>query len=344
MANAAPRDSVLDFGPQTPTSPGDLWAVRRPRTPQVFSVTLTQDGTALLFTIGYNVITNAHYTANLFNVYFAPISSSNQAAIADPSTAGTAFQNAVLVNSISAPINGGNVTFTDTRFVTVDGWFWAVAVGSNGNQSDPTIPYRAPAAGTLINLSIPPNCSGQAVSKTSKVVNGSTYSLVKASAVVPSNASGVIAVTVNSPGAYTPGSPPSVTFTGGLGPGGVAATGYAVLNAVGQVQGIQIVTSGSGYVSVPSVVFGGVGGAVATATLGFSTAFDGFQLYLTNYFGGGQVEGPFVNVSGSVPGATITGQFLMVPDAGHTTTFTFVSVSRSGVRSLSGAPTATLIV
>ncbi len=344
----APPNAILgqtSFGqdPLLPGLPIDSFGFHVPRTPTVFSVTMSQDGTRLLFTVGYGGLTTlANFTHVMFNVYFAPISAANQAAIADPTTAANFFRNATLVNTISAPIGGGNATFSDTRFVTTDGWFWATAINQLGYESEPTIPYRSPAAGTLINLAIPPNVSGQAVSKTTVTVDGLTYSKVKASCIVPSNNTGVISVTVTNTGAgYT--SPPTVSFSGGLAAGGTAATGSAVINTLGQVVGVQISNSGSGYVSAPTVVFGS-GAAAAQAYLGYSTAFDGFQLYLTNYFAGSQVEGPYVNASNSVPGTTITGMFLMIPDPGHTTTFTFVSVSRAGVRSLSGAPTATLIV
>lgn len=333
-------------GPVTlPSNPAELISLRRPTTPTIFSVNLSTDGTTLTFTVGYTIVAYARFVLNSFNIYFAPTSASNQAALADPATAASAFRNATLVESISAPLTGGTVTFTNDRFLSTDGWFWATAVGSNGNESDPTMPYRAPAYGSLINLSIPPNCSSPAVSKTSPSVDGVTYSLVKASAVVPSDNNGVISVVVtNSGGAYT--FPPTVTFSGGLAAGGVAATGSAVLNTLGQVIGVQLATSGQGYVSAPSVVFTAAtgSGAAATAYLGTSSAFDGFQLYLTNYLGGGTVEGLFVNAGDAVPGSTIFSQFYMVPDGSHTTTFTFVAVSRAGVRSTSGAPTATLIV
>ena len=343
-----PLQQGASFGPgDFPQNPTQLVTLRVPQTPSVFSVTLTPDGTQLLFTVGYNLLTNGHYyTVNTFNIYFVPMSAVSQVGVSSLFTSFLTWHNAVLVHTITATLNGGPVTFTDSRFVSTDGFFWATAISSYGQESDPTAPYRAPAAGDLINTAIPPNAVSVSISKTSAVVEGATYSLVKAQAVVPSDNEGVISVIMTNNGSgYT--SPPTVTFSGGLGPGGVAATGSAVLNNLTlQIVGIQIATSGSGYTTPPFVVLTGGGGfnASATAFLGTSTAFDGFQLYLTNYKGGTQVEGPFVNASGQNPGSTVTGQFYLLPDAPHVTTFTFVSVSRAGVRSLSGAPTATLTV
>jgi hypothetical protein len=65
------------------------------------------------------------------------------------------------------------------------------------------------------------------------------------------------------------GVPPTVTFVGGLAPGGVPATGTATLLA-GSVNAVLIATSGGPYESPPAIVFtgGGGAGAAATASLG----------------------------------------------------------------------------
>lgn len=343
---------AFGVGPEVPIIPGPSDTLLNgyvPPVPNVFSVGYSQDTTAFQFTVGYTgqaYALTSRFVGLTFNVYFLPLSGAPAAAIANPQLALGFYKNATLVESIGAPAVTGIVTFTNSRFLTVDGWFWATASNPNGQSSTPTMPYRSPAGQNLINFAIPPNVSNPAVSKTSPTVDGEVYSLVKASATVPSNNTGVINVVMNAFGSgYAPGAGTTVAFSNGLAPGGTQAAGTPIVNPSGQITGVQLSTSGNGYVSPPTVTFTGAGSnAAGTALLGSSTNFDGFQLYLTNYLAGGQTEGPYVTSGGAAPGTTIFSQFYMIPDGVNTTTFTFVSVSRAGVRSTSGAPTATLIV
>ena len=338
---------LFGSAPGTPTDPNQLLAIRRPGTPTVFSVSLSDDGTYLIFIVGSNQVSLGRFNSSIYNIFFAPMSGSNQAAVANIQTAVNFFQGALLVDHVSANPLGGTVTVTNTRFATEDGWFWAQAVNSQGNSSDPTLPIRAPAFGSFINNSIPPIVSNVSVSKTSVAIGTVTVSRIKVQATAPSNGTGVTSVVVTGAGSgYT--APPTVTFSGGLQAGGTQATANAIINSLGEVTAIILSSAGSGYISAPAVTLSAPGGGGTTATagafVGTSTAFDGFQIYLTNYRGGAQVEGPYFNAGGAMPGQVIFGTFDLIPDSANTTTFTFVSVSRAGRRSLSGAPTATLIV
>jgi len=81
---------------------------------------------------------------------------------------------------------------------------------------------------------------------------------------VVAGASQVASVTITAGGTqYT--TPPTVTFSQPP-PGGVTATGTAVVSSGGAVTGITITNAGFGYTSAPTVSFSGGGGAGATAT------------------------------------------------------------------------------
>lgn len=90
----------------------------------------------------------------------------------------------------------------------------------------------------------------------------------------PANASlldGVVGTQITNPGSYTPGSPPTVSFTGG---GGSGAAATAIMDDTGiGVIGLDLTSEGSGYVSAPTVVFSGSGGAAATAFIQSQTAY-----------------------------------------------------------------------
>ena len=116
----------------------------------------------------------------------------------------------------------------------------------------------------------------------------------------------VASVTVTAPGSLYVA--PTVAFVGGLGPRGVAATGTVSI-ALGAITGITVVTPGSGYTGVPTVVItdsAGSGGA-ATAVLQVSgvvldaggngyqavptvTVLDAFKAYFPD--GVGQIPAP----------------------------------------------------
>lgn len=78
----------------------------------------------------------------------------------------------------------------------------------------------------------------------------------------------VASVTLSAGGAgYTAPEFP-VTFSGGLGPGGVAAAGNALVDATSlEVIGVRIDNPGSGYIDVPTVSFDAGGGAGANGTV-----------------------------------------------------------------------------
>jgi hypothetical protein len=84
-------------------------------------------------------------------------------------------------------------------------------------------------------------------------------------------------VTVTNGGTLYTGTP-TVTFVGGLGPGGVAATGHAVV-AFGAVTGVVVDTRGSGYVTPPLINFRNFqfditgSGAAATANMQIEKLF-----------------------------------------------------------------------
>jgi hypothetical protein len=335
------NNSVRTGGPTT----GIFTFNDRLRPPQVFSVAVNSDATALEFLVGDNQIPFGRNIAALYRAYFTPVALVTAANIADPATQAAAFKSAVLVGGTTAPSRGGTTTFSDSTFYGQDGWFWGVSVSYTALESRPTAPFRAPTVHDIVSLNFPPEVSSPALSKTTNTVNGVTVSTVRASAVVPSNSQGVVAVFVTAGGTgYT--SAPTVAFTGGLTSSGVAATATATIDGNGAVNQIFLATTGSGYGAAPNVVFSGGGGsgAIAKAIIGPSTAFDGFQLYLFNYLGGGHVEGPYVTASNLTPGQTASGTFNLIPDPAHITTFSFVAVSSSGRRQTGSSPTATLTV
>jgi hypothetical protein len=347
-SNANPDDPSAGYaGDNSSSTPGGGFGgsvANRPYPPKVFSVAIASDGASLAFLVGIMPSPIARSPMAFFRVYFTPVALVAAANLADPTVQAAAFSSAVLVGTVPVPAKGGNASFTNSQYLNQDGWFWATTVSQANYESVPTSPFRAPFEANLVNLNYPPEVTSPALSKVGNTVNGVAVSTVTASAKVPANTFAVTAVFVTSPGTgYAAGT--TVTFTGGLLTGGTVATATPIVSPTGTITEIIMGSTGALYGSAPTVTINGAGtGATAIATIALGTAWSGFQLYLTNYQGGSQVESLFVGGPNLVSGQTATGSFNLIPDSLHITTFAFVSVSAAGRRQTVASPTATLTV
>ena len=117
---------------------------------------------------------------------------------------------------------------------------------------------------------------------------------VQATAKFTLTATGVESVTMNTRGSgYT--SIPTVTFSA---PGsGTTAQGHAIINAQGQVDGINVFNAGSGYTEAPTITIAGGGGSGATGSVNLvPTKISGTTI--TNV-GNGYVADPRVTLGSS---------------------------------------------
>ncbi len=222
-----------------------------------------------------------------------------------------------------------------------DGWFFCTAVGALGYPESPfNGPVRAPVVQTDLNTAIPPPVSGQTITKSDVVINDQTVAKLDFEAIVPSDYRGVIAITVDAGGSgYT--TPPDVIFT----PSG--AIGAAVLDG-DAVASIDILDAGNYAVDTPVITFSS-GAATATASMGQSTLFSGYQLYIRGYQNDSAVyESVSVARDVTLPaGSTLRGTLYLLPDNppfSGDVDFFFVSLSPHGNRrtDITSAPIFTI--
>lgn len=131
--------------------------------------------------------------------------------------------------------------------------------------------------------------------------------------------SSITSVTILTAGSgYSPGTPPQVTFT--TAPlGGTTAVGTAAVNAAGNVTGITLSNTGSGYVKAPVATFDntGSGGSNAAANVNVNEFGQVSGLTITNA-GAGYTSAPTITISGNTgSNATVTASV----EGGSVTTF-----------------------
>ena len=187
--------------------------------------------------------------------------------------------------------------------------------GGSGATANAVLPARGVASVTLISVGV--------YSSTPTVTFGPPQTAGGRRAtgtVVRPSGGDVQSVTITDPGSgYT--SPPSVTFSPGL---GVNAIGTAVLEAAA-VASVTVTEVGSGYTSVPSVSFSGGGGSGATANAALSNSV--LSVSVTSP-GSGYTSAPSVSFSGgggsgaaataTLEATVVTGVALSSPVLGDT--------------------------
>ena len=187
--------------------------------------------------------------------------------------------------------------------------------GGSGATANAVLPARGVASVTLISVGV--------YSSTPTVTFGPPQTAGGRQAtgtVVRPSGGDVQSVTITDPGSgYT--SPPSVTFSPGL---GVNAIGTAVLEAAA-VASVTVTEVGSGYTSVPSVSFSGGGGSGATANAALSNSVSSVSVTRR---GSGYTSAPSVSFSGgggsgaaataTLEATVVSGVALASPSVGDT--------------------------
>lgn len=146
--------------------------------------------------MGDNQAPETRYPTVEYRVYETPYSVLRAPSdIGKPEIAGSVFAAGRLVNSVTAPGKGGNISFYDAQFVGVGCWFFCVSVNAKGTESLPTPPVENPTHTVLgggtgdgegNDSDIPADVTGAQVLLQPENVDGKKLVRATVSALVPS--------------------------------------------------------------------------------------------------------------------------------------------------------------